>query len=184
MNFARYKEKVKAYKAGKPIPEISDSEARRLYDEQRKVGITHEPPHDDLVQSEEHLDSGSSSASSSEAEESPEPPRAPSPPSPRLSKRRKAKDSGGKRSSVAKQVSTQKIEPTPKSSAGQIAKSPENDKKKKSMRKRDGKGSDETLDPRKSIIVPISGSPQVLSQEAQSKQKKSKKKRKSELIDG
>lgn len=184
VNFARYKEKVKAYKAGEPIPEISDSEAKRLYEEQKKVGIIHEPSHDDLGQSEEHIDSASSSSSSSEDEESPEPPRAPSPPSPRLSKRRKAtKDSGGKRLSTIKQVTVRELEPAPKLALGQASKSPENDRKKKFPRKKDLKGSDETVDPRKDVAVTISNTPQVLSQEAHSKQKKSKKKRKSEAID-
>lgn len=185
VNFARYKEKVKAYKAGKPIPEISDSEAKKLYEEQKKVGIIHEPPHDDLGQSEEHLDSESSNSSSSEDEGSPEPPRAPSPPSPRLSKRRKAtKDSSGKKPSLTKQIPVRELEQTPKSTPGQAAKTFENDKKKKVTRKRDVKGSDEVLDSKKEIVVAVASSPQALSQETPAKQKKSKKKRKSEAVGG
>ncbi|KAG6986425.1 hypothetical protein G7Y79_00090g101210 [Physcia stellaris] len=38
VNFARYKEKSKAYKEGRPIPEISDEDAKKLYDELIRTG--------------------------------------------------------------------------------------------------------------------------------------------------
>lgn len=95
INLTRYKEKVKAYKAGLPIPEISDAQAKELYDEQQKIGIFHMTPAEDLTRAIDHMDSDTSAADNetSSSDETPEPPKEPSPPRiPRSSKRRQTAD--------------------------------------------------------------------------------------------
>lgn len=181
VNFARYKEKVKAYKAGKPIPVISDSEAKALYDEQKRIGIAHDPSHDDLEQINEHLETETSDTSSSE-EETPEPLKAPSPPSSRLSKRRKILKEPEKKSSPIKPAVVQETEPTMNSALDQMQKFAEKGTKK-TGRRRDTKGVEQTSDVKKDIAVPIMSSPQVVNHDTQLKPRKSKKKRKSEATD-
>lgn len=185
VNFARYKEKVKAYKAGLPIPDITDAEAKKLYEEQKKVGITHEPPQDDLGHMEEPIDTEISDADASSIDESPEPPKVPSPPkSPRSSKRRRSmKEAADKISLSSKQTSGREIQSVASPEVERISKSPEKERKKKSTRKREAKDLSENLEPKKDVIFPIASSPKVTSQDTQAKQKRSKKKRKSEAMD-
>lgn len=182
VNFARYKEKVKAYKAGLPIPDITDAEAKRLYEEQKKVGITHEPPQDDLGHMEEPIDTEVSDVDASSIDDSPEPPRVPSPPkSPRSSKRRKSmKDALDKTSLLSRQAAARDMQLVASPEVERISKSPEKERKKKSTRKRDAKDLSENLEPKKDVIIPFSNSP---NQDTQAKQKRSKKKRKSEAAD-
>ena len=187
MNFTRYKEKVKAYKAGLPIPEISDAEAKRLYEEQKRVGIIHEPTPNDIGHKEEQLDSETSDddVSSSSDEESPEPLKVPSPPkSPRSSKRRKGmKDVTDRYASITKPIAVKEVQPVATPEVGRISKSPEKGRKKKGTRKRDAKDSGEPLESKREFIIPIARSPRVSVQDTQAKQKRSKKKRKSEAAD-
>lgn len=187
INFTRYKEKVKAYKAGLPIPEITDEEAKKLYEEQKKVGIILEPPQDDVEHMEEHLDSETSDAdvSSSSDEQTPEPPKVPSPPkSPRSSKRRKGmKDVADRNSSITKQIVAKEVQPAANLEVDRISKSAEKERKKKGSRKRDTKDFGEPLEPKREFIIPIASSPKVTSQDTPAKQKRSKKKRKSEVAD-
>lgn len=185
MNFARYKEKVKAYKSGLPIPEITDAEAKKFYDEQRKVGITHEPPQDDLGHIEGPIDTEFSEADASSVDETPEPPKAPSPPkSPRSSKRRRSmKEAADKTSMSSKQTAAREMQLIASPEVERISKSPEKERKKKSTRKREAKDISDNLEMKKDVFAPISSSPKLTSQDTQAKQKRSKKKRKSEAAD-
>lgn len=185
VNFARYKEKVKAYKAGLPIPDITDAEAKKLYEEQKKVGITHEPPQDDLEHVEEPVDTEISDADASSIDEYPEPPKVPSPPkSPRSSKRRKSmKEAVEKTSLSSKQIAAKEMQSVASPEVERISKSPEKERRKKSTRKRDTKDLSENLEPKKDFIIPISSSPKLTSHDTQAKHKRSKKKRKSEGAD-
>lgn len=170
-NYAAYKEKVKAYKAGLPIPEFSPEETQQLYDEQRKTGAAPAPipeatpDHDEKSDSEEE---GASDATSSE-EESPEPPKAVSPPkSPRASKRGK-----GAKEKVMEKTPLVKEAPT-------ALKTPTMDKKKTTSKKRDAKVIDEVPEPNKQVQASGS-SPAKSKKETEPKPKR--KKRKSEAAD-
>lgn len=167
-----------------PIPEITDDQAKKLYEEQKRVGITHEPPQDDLGHMEEPIDTEISDVDASSIDESPEPPKVPSPPkSPRASKRRKSmKEAADKTSLSSKQTAVREM-PVASPGVERISKSPEKERKKKSTRKREAKDLSENLEPKKDVILPISSSPKSTSQDTQAKQKRSKKKRKSEATD-
>ncbi len=171
MNFTRYKEKVKAYKEGKPIPEISDAEAKKLHDEHRKAGGYPDPPPDDST-IEEHDDHETSDASTSE-DDTPEPIKARSPP--RTSKRSKK----GKASPV-KPTPTKAIEPFPSPVAERVSKSPEMERKKKS--RKSAKASDEVLEAKKEADE-VANSSMLTSQDHQQRKKSRGRKRKSEAAD-
>jgi len=156
INMARYRERMKAYKAGLPVPEISDEEAKKLYEEQKKAGIVHEPPKDDIPAAQD-IDSDSD-------DEPAAPPKAPSPP--RASKRRKSD------------------KPTPAKGADQVqlnaeheqavkTKSPEKEKKKRAPKAKDGKAKEDAT-PAKPAAAP---------EDSQKKEKKARKKRKSEAAE-
>lgn len=96
---------MEAYKAGRPIPEISDIDAKRLFDEERNRGLTIEQSHSQVnsEQPHDHLETEISVSTSSE--EFQEPLKAPTPP--RTSKRQKnGRDQHMKRLSVATQLPT------------------------------------------------------------------------------
>ncbi|MCJ1253679.1 hypothetical protein MMC24_001491 [Lignoscripta atroalba] len=185
INLARYQEKVKAYKAGLPIPEISDAEARKIYESLKKAGIVHEAPKDVVGPLEEDLATESTS-SNGDVDDSPEPPKAPSPPkSPRASKRRKTtKDSAEKASSPAKPSSTKLAEkPTASSESPAVersSQSPEKERKKKTLKK---KGADDASDAKKAAAPASESTPAKASQDNQKKDKKVRKKRKSEAVE-
>ncbi|KAI4147873.1 MAG: hypothetical protein L6R39_002995 [Caloplaca ligustica] len=172
VNYAAYREKVKAYKAGQPIPDFTNDEKQRLYDQQRKAGATPVPipettsDHDEKSSSDE--EEGSETTSSDEA--SPEPPKAVSPPkAPRASKRGKG----------AKEKAEKKV--TPIKEASPAAKTPETDQKKKTSKKRDARALDGVPEPKKEAQAEIASSPAKLKKESEPKPKR--KKRKSEVID-
>ena len=77
-NFARYKEHVKAYKAGQPLPEISDAQAKQLYEHNKQSGKI---PNASQLETAHVSDdpSDTSEDSSSDDDESPEPVKKPSP---------------------------------------------------------------------------------------------------------
>jgi len=173
VNFARYKEKVKAYKEGKPIPEISDAEAKKLFDEQRKAGGFPDPPADDPT-AEEHPDSETSNASTSD-DDTPEPINARSPP--RTSKRSKKE-----KVSPVKPTPTKAVESVVNPVAERSSKSPERGRKKKS--RKNAKASDEIFHAKKEADEVVS-SPMLTTQDHDSQQKKKTKgrKRKSEVAE-
>lgn len=121
INLARYKEKVKAYKAGMPIPEISDEQAKELYDELQKSGIVHMPPPEDLAHAIDHMDMDTSAADddkpSTTSDEIAESIREPSPPPLlptriyRSSKRRR--HTAGTRSATLQQANEKSTPPPP-----------------------------------------------------------------------
>lgn len=76
INFARYKELTKAYKAGLPLPEISDAEAKRLYEQNKQTGQV--PNTTQLETSHVPEEESDTSSDTSSDESSPEP--APAPP--------------------------------------------------------------------------------------------------------
>ncbi|KAL8798252.1 MAG: hypothetical protein Q9182_006827 [Xanthomendoza sp. 2 TL-2023] len=173
-NYAAYKKKVMAYKAGLPIPEFTDEEARQLYDEERKIGAAPVPTQGAVSEHDEHLDSEEESeTSSSSDEESPEPPKVVSPPkSPRASKRGK-----GARGRAEKKVSTIR-EPPP---TDRSRKSPEADKKQKIPKKSEAKATVGVSEPKKEAQVDSRSSPTKAKKESEPKPKR--KKRKSEATD-
>ncbi|KAI4222199.1 MAG: hypothetical protein L6R40_008598 [Gallowayella cf. fulva] len=172
-NYAAYKKKVQAYKAGLPIPEFTDEEARQLYNEERKVGAAPVAAQDASSDHDENLDSDEESDSSSEEEESPEPPKVASPPkSPRASKRGK-----GAKGKVEKRVSPIKELPLVERSR----KSPEADKKKKGSKKSDAKATVGVTEPKKEAHVNSASSPIKAKKDSEAKPKR--KKRKSEATD-
>lgn len=180
INLTRYKEKVKAYKAGLPIPEISDAQAKELYDEQQKIGIFHMPPPEDLAHAIDHIDSDASAADddTSSSDETPEPPREPSPPRiPRSSKRRQTAD----KNSAALRLAIEKtpiIKQPPAPALDERApKSSEKDRKKRA-RKSDIKDP-EAVDNR---LVALA-EPKFAKQDTPGKPKRSKKKRRSEVAE-
>ncbi|KAL9046237.1 MAG: hypothetical protein Q9214_000879 [Letrouitia sp. 1 TL-2023] len=128
-NYAAYKEKVKAYKAGRPIPEFSEEEAKQLFEQQKERGAFPDHPQFAVADADhdEEVDSQDSDSVSSE-DESPEPPKAPSPAkSPKVTKRGK---STKEKSSPIKQASTKDAV-----SASEL-KSPETEKKSKGSKKK------------------------------------------------
>ena len=161
---------MKAYKEGKPIPEISDAEAKKLFDEQRKAGGFPDPPPDDPTV-EEHPDSETSDASTSD-DETPEPIKARSPP--RTSKRSK-KD----KESPIKPPPTKMVEPVASPVAERASKSLEIERKKKS--RKNAKAADEVLDAKEA--VELVSSPMLTSHDNQQKKKSKGRKRKSEAIE-
>ncbi|KAL8793283.1 MAG: hypothetical protein Q9195_004143 [Heterodermia aff. obscurata] len=178
VNFARYKEKSKAYKEGRPIPEITDEDAKKLYDEQIKSGKVKDeapldPGEDEGPEEEEEESNDESETSSSEEEPEPEPVKAPSPPpkSSRASKRHKGAISE-KKPSPSKQIAVRVPEPVSTPAAVSIAKSPELEKKKKGSNKKD-KG--------ESITLRASSPPKLAISDSQQKPKR--KKRKSEAAE-
>lgn len=181
INLTRYKEKVKAYKAGLPIPEISDAQAKELYDEQQKIGIFHMSPPEDLAHALDHLDSDTSAADNdtSSSDETPEPPREPSPPRiPRSSKRRHTaeKASAALRLANEKTPTIHKQVTLPPASAleERFPKSSENNRKKR-VRKSEAKDL-ASVDIKPSALA----EPKSAKQDTPGKPKRSKKKRKSE----
>lgn len=174
INFARYKEKVKAYKAGEPIPEISDTEARRLFENERKNGLTTERllSHAELEQTEDPLESESSISTSSE--EPPVSPKVPSPP--RSSRRRKNdKDQTVKQPSPPRQLPIKGPDPDSDHSASVVVEK----KNKKSGRKREFKDIDENL----GELVPANATASKRNSDTFSELKRSKRKRKSKNFD-
>ncbi|KAL9612915.1 MAG: hypothetical protein Q9167_002498 [Letrouitia subvulpina] len=128
-NYAAYKEKVKAYKAGRPIPEFTEEEAKHLYEQQKERGAFPDHPQFAVADADhdEDVDSEDSDSVSSE-DESPEPPKAPSPAkSPKVTKRGKG---AKEKSSPIKQASTKDA-----LSAIEV-KSPETEKKSKGSKKK------------------------------------------------
>lgn len=181
INLTRYKEKVKAYKAGLPIPEISDAQAKELYDEQQKIGIFHMSPPEDLAHALDHIDSDTSVADNdtSSSDETPEPPREPSPPRiPRSSKRRHTaeKSSAALRLANEKTPTIHKQVALPPASAleERFPKSSENSRKKR-VRKSEAKDL-AAVDIKPSALA----EPKSAKQDTPGKPKRSKKKRKSE----
>lgn len=138
INFARYKEKVKAYKAGLPIPEISDERAKELYDELQTNGIVHMPPPEDLAHAIDHMDMDTFVADG----EVPDSIREPSPPRVhRSSKRRRITTE--KRSAALQQANDEKTPPPPEKQHAlpptraleeRVSRSSKKDKKKKSKK--------------------------------------------------
>lgn len=124
INLARYKEKVKAYKAGLPIPEISDEQAKELYDELQKSGIVHMPPPEDLAHAIDHMDMDTSAADDDKpssttsdviAESIREPSPPPPPPSTRIhrSSKRRRYNTAGTRSATLQQANEKTTPPPP-----------------------------------------------------------------------
>lgn len=171
-NYAAYKKKVQAYKAGLPIPEITKEEAQRLYNEERQKGAPHAPvhdassDHDDKTESEDGSDDSSSSSGD-------EPPKAPSPPkSPRASKRGKS----------AKEKAAKKVAPVERPlPVERSTTSPDLDKKKKASKKRDATAIDAIPERKKLTQADVGVSPASTKKDGESKQKR--KKRKSEPAD-
>lgn len=181
INLTRYKEKVKAYKAGLPIPEISDAQAKELYDEQQKIGIFHLPPPEDLTHAIDHIDSDPSAADddTSSSDETPEPPREPSPPRiPRSSKRRHTaeRNSAALRQATEKTPTIYKHVSLPPATAleERVPKSSEKDRKKRA-RKSEIKDL-EAVDIKTSAFA----EPKFAKQDTPGKPKRSRRKRKSE----
>ncbi|KAL8972629.1 MAG: hypothetical protein Q9183_000433 [Haloplaca sp. 2 TL-2023] len=175
-NFAAYKKKVQAYKAGLPIPEVSHEEAKALHEEEKKTGAPPAPvqeassDHEDKSESEDDSDESSSSSED-------EPPKAPSPPkSPRTSKRGK----GAKEKAAKKAAPVEKPAPVERSNT-----TPEVDKKKKTTKKKDAPAVDAISERRKIVPAPVpaevEASPALSKKDGQSKPKR--KKRKSEAVD-
>lgn len=179
VNFARYKQKVQAYKEGRPIPEISDVEAKKLYDEQLKAGnVKSELPLDPSPVAAED-EPGSSDDSESSEDESPEPAKEPSPPKspPRASKRRKGA-APEKKSSPVKPTPAKQTEPASSPEAERAVKSPEAEKKKK-VTKKSAKATEE-VEPKGTPAAATSSPPKSIGQD---KARRSRKKRKSEAVE-
>ena len=166
---------MKAYKAGEPIPEISDIEAKKLFDNEKKNGLTTEgllsqaelEPHEDLLESE--------SSVSTSSEEPPEVPKAPSPP--RSSKRRKSeRDQPVKQPSPSPQLPIKRLDVDSDESASVVVER----KNKRPSRKRELKEVDENLGSGDVVSAVV---PPKRSLDSSSKAKKSKRKRKSENFD-
>ncbi|KAI4166022.1 MAG: hypothetical protein LQ342_000453 [Letrouitia transgressa] len=122
-------QKVKAYKAGRPIPEFTEEEAKQLFEQQKERGAFPDHPQFAVADADhdEDVDSQDSDSVSSE-DESPEPPKAPSPAkSPKVTKRGKG---AKEKSSPIKQASTKDAV-----SASEL-KSPETEKKPKGSKKK------------------------------------------------
>ena len=164
---------MKAYKDGKPIPEISDAEAKKLFDEQRKAGGFPDPPADDPT-ADEHLDSQASDASTSD-DNTPEPIKARSPP--RTSKRSKQE-----KEPPLKPTPHKAVEPIVSLVAERSSKSPEMGRKKKS--RKNVKASDEIFAAKKEADE-IASPSMLTTQDKDSQQKKKSKgrKRKSEVAE-
>lgn len=182
INLARYKAKVKAYKAGLPIPEISDAQAKELYDGLQKVDIHHLPPAEDLAHAIDHIDTDTSAADDdkSSSDEKPKSTRQPSPPRIHRSSKRQhvaekrpatLRQANGKTPTPDKQVS---LPPTP-ALEERFSKSSKKDRKKKSRMS-------QIKDPEAVIIKPSAFYEPTFAvkQDTPEKSKKSKRERKSE----
>ena len=168
---------MRSYKAGNGIPEISDSEAVKLYEESHKSGKLPSPPDldkghvDEEVEEDEDDDEddeekeGEKTDDTSTEEDTPEPVKAPPPKRSKTAKEAKA---------GAKQVPVKEVQPIVTERSTQ---SPE--KKKKKSSKKDAKGASDVAQAKKDIVENTSSpTPKAASPE---KQKKGKgKKRKSE----
>lgn len=100
VNFARYKEKMKAYKAGLPVPEISDVEAKLLYEASKdSANNALSPPADTVADVTGETGSDSSTVSSSSEDESPAPVL--KEPSPVPTKKQKASKDASKKKALA-----------------------------------------------------------------------------------
>ena len=176
INLARYREKSKAYKEGKPIPEISDAEAIKLFEEQKKAGVVLEIPKDNHHVVEEERDTEITSS-----DESIEVVKVPSPPkSPRASKRRKnAKSAEAAISSPVNYSHAKEPESVLSSAAERVSRSPEKAKKKRLSKKTERKGGDGTQ-LNKELAAHSASSPPTGSQK---QEKKARKKRKSEAAE-
>ncbi|KAL9132036.1 MAG: hypothetical protein Q9217_000164 [Psora testacea] len=157
INFARYKELMKAYKAKQPLPEISDAQAKQFYEQNKKSGKIPNPAQLETVHAPE-VDSDTSDDSSSD-EETPEPVKAPSP-APITKKQKVSKDA--KRKAAA-------AEPDPV--LDPALRSPE----KKKGAKKSAKALGETAEIKKWIGEAASSPPKS--------EKQKKKKRKSGVAD-
>lgn len=164
---------MKAYKAGEPIPEISDAEAKKLFDNDKKNGLTTEgllaqaelEPHEDNLESE--------SSVSTSSEEPPESPKAPTPP--RSSRRRKSdRDQPVKQRSPSPPI--KRLDVDSDESESEVVEK----KSKRPTRKRDYKEIDESLGSGDLVSAVI---PPKRSSENSSKTKRSKRKRRSENFD-
>ncbi|KAL9000222.1 MAG: hypothetical protein Q9169_001124 [Polycauliona sp. 2 TL-2023] len=176
-NYAAYKRKVKAYKAGLPIPEYTTEESRQLFDEDRNIGAAPAPTqeatsdHGANVNSDKDSDATSSS---SDDDESPEPPKVVSPPkSPRASKRGKGAKGKVVETKASPVEEAAPVEPTPKS--------PETERKKKATRKNDTKVSVGSTEPKQDVQVDSGSSPVKAKKAADAKP--ARRKRKSEALD-
>ncbi|KAL8652291.1 MAG: hypothetical protein Q9210_002766 [Variospora velana] len=176
-NYAAYKEKVKAYKAGLPIPEFTPDEIQQLYDEQRGgkgAVISLQEAHSDNNENSDSEGDEESDATSSQ-EPSPEPPKAVSPPkSPRISKRGK----------VVKGKAEKKATPVKATSPNlqHSLKSPDTgNKKNKTAKKRGARAIDDVSEPKKELQEEVGNSPAKSKMESEPKQKR--KKRRSEAAD-
>ncbi|KAL9022171.1 MAG: hypothetical protein Q9185_000571 [Variospora sp. 1 TL-2023] len=176
-NYAAYKEKVKAYKAGLPIPEFTPDEIQQMYDEQRggqgAVLPLQETPSDNDEKSDSEGDEESDATSSQDP--SPEPPKVVSPPkSPRISKRGK----------VVKGKAEKKATPVKATSPNlqHSLKSPDTDNKKnKTAKKRGARALGNVTESKKELQEEVGNSPAKSKKESEPKQKR--KKRKSEAAD-
>ena len=176
VNFLRYKEQMKSYKAGEGIPEISDAEAQALFDRSKQDGklpspadleTEHIEEDEEAEEEEEEVEEDEKSEASEDesSEASPEPVKAPPP------KRTKAAKHATEKKGSAKQAPAKEAEPAP---VERSTKSPETKKKKKGSK---ATAADDAVDSKKETAAapppPKAASPE--------KQKKPKgKKRKSE----
>ncbi|KAL2054828.1 hypothetical protein ABVK25_005132 [Lepraria finkii] len=138
VNFARYKEQMKAYKAGQPIPQINDADAKKLYENTKKDGKLPKPAELDPGHVEEEETSTSDSSSS---DEEPEPVKAPPP----------KKSKTEKKSSSSKQTPAKESEPAV---LERSSKSPE--KKKKGSKKKDAKMTIDAAESNKEVVAETS----------------------------
>ncbi|MCJ1350204.1 MAG: hypothetical protein MMC33_000185 [Icmadophila ericetorum] len=192
-NRAAYYEKMKAYKAGLPIPEISEEQAEKLYEEQQRAGFVPKPIPTTLAPVEPNPASDSSDASSEEDEKSPTPTKAPSPPkSPRASKRRKTNKESAEHATPVKapHKEVEKYKHTTETPTTERATRPADKKKEKKERvskKKDDKESAVSVQvPPPVAVIAESSQPKStpVSQEASKKEKKSRKKRKNDEVEG
>ncbi|SLM33625.1 High mobility group box domain [Lasallia pustulata] len=181
INMARYREKTKAYKEGRAVPEISDEEAKKLYEEQKKAGIVHEPPKEDPAAVEDDAETTSSDSSD---DESSEPPKAPSPPkSPRASKRRKtAKEAAEKASSPVKKNPAKDADQIQlENEQAQRSSPPKSLEKKKTRPKK--RSTDDAMDAGKEVAEAKSSPLKSTIEDSSKKEKRARKKRKSEAAE-
>lgn len=168
INRAAYKVKLQAYKEGKPIPEISEEAAKKLFEEQSKNGqpIEDAASDDEDAAVDEEQAAADSSSDESESEEDPEPIKEPSPPKP--NKRQKtSKAAPEKKAAKAKTPVAREQSPTP--APASPVKSAAKDKKAKSSRKSAAKEPEPVVEPK--------------STPSAKKEKAAKKKRKSEAME-
>lgn len=177
INFARYRAQTDAYKAGKPIPEISDAEAKKLYEDTKKDGKIPAPADLDPGHIEEEDSSDSTTTSD---EDSPEPIKTPSP-SP---KRKKTKNTVEKKPASSKQTPAKAFQPVVVEPISQSLEKTSLEKKKKASKK-NTRGTGDGLSSKKEAVANRPSSPaKVTGQDSQQKQQKKKgRKRKSEALE-